>query len=170
MYHLKLIKGLSYCGLVEATQKKPDVIIEDKATADAAVATGYFELVGDGAAHLDAGQFVDWSLEEVKRLAEAMGIDTVGLSSEAGYVEAIEAAEVIPGPEKDEAEGQGPGKRLEEMKLPELETFAAYKGISLKGVTKKADILAKLKEELGETETENEVDYGSPTMTELQEG
>ncbi len=126
MYHLKLITGLSYCGVVEATQKKPDVFVEDKATADAAVATGYFKLVGDGTAHLDAGQFGDWSLEEVKR--------------------------------------------LEEMKLPELETFAAYKGISLKGITKKADILAKLKEELGETETENEVDYGSPTMTELQEG
>ena len=53
------------------------------------------------------------------------------------------------------------------MTVPELETFAAYKNISLKGISKKADIIAKLKDELGE-ETENEVDYGSPTMTELQ--
>ena len=54
------------------------------------------------------------------------------------------------------------------MTVPELETFAAYKGISLKGISKKADIIAKLKMELDEKETENEVDYGSPTMTELQ--
>lgn len=128
MYHLRLTKGLSFCGVVEATQKKPDVFVEDKATADAAVATGYFKLV-----------------EEAQEPPEG-------------------------GEEKELGEGGGnkePGKKLEEMTVPELETFAAYKNISLKGISKKADIIAKLKDELGE-ETENEVDYGSPTMTELQ--
>lgn len=168
MYHLKLVKALSFTGIVTATKKNPDVFVEDRATADAAVATGYFKLVEDGPANLDAGQFGDWSLEEVKRLAEAMEIDTTGLSSKAEYVAAIEAVEVIPGPGKDVAEEQKPGKKLEEMTVPELETFAAYSGISLKGISKKADILAKLKEELVEAVTENEVDYGSPTMTELQ--
>lgn len=126
MYHLKLMKALSFTGIVTATKKTPDVFVEDKATADAAVATGYFKLIEE---------------------------PTEG------------------GEEKEPGEGGGdkePGKRLEEMTVSELETFAAYKGISLKGISKKADIIAKLKAELGEAETENEVDYGSPTMTELQ--
>lgn len=120
-YHLRLVKGLSYCGVVKATKKNPDVFVEDKATADKAVATGYFRLVEDGE----------------------------------------ETTAQPPEPEK--------GKTLDEMTVPELETYAAYKGVSLKGISKKADIIAKLKEELGTEETENEVDYGSPTMTELQE-
>lgn len=124
-YHLKLIKALSYCGVVTATRQHPDVIVEDKATADAAVATGYFKL----------------------------------LSAE-------ESPEENP-PEKDKE--NEPGKKLEEMTVPELETYAAYKDVSLKGISKKADIIEKLKEELGAEETSNEVDYGSPTMTELQE-
>lgn len=129
MYHLKLMKALSFTGIVTATKKNPDVFLEDKATADAAVATGYFKLI-----------------EEAEEPPEG-------------------------GEEKEPGEGGGdkePGKKLEEMTVPELETFAAYKGISLKGISEKADIIAKLKAELGAAETENEVDYGSPTMTELQ--
>ena len=129
MYHLKLMKALSFTGIVTATKKNPDVFLEDKATADAAVATGYFKLI-----------------EEAEEPPEG-------------------------GEEKEPGEGGGdkePGKKLEEMTVPELETFAAYKGISLKGISKKADIIAKLKAELGAAETENEFDYGSPTMTELQ--
>lgn len=119
-YHLKLTKALSYCGVVKATKKNPDVFVEDKATADEAVATGYFKLV---------------------------------------------EGEEAPEPPKDPE----PGKTLDEMTVPELETYAAYKGVSLKGISKKQDIIAKLKEELGDEETEGEVDYGSPTMTELQD-
>ena len=128
MYHLKLIKALSYYVVVKATKKNPDVYTEDKATADAAVASGNFKLVDEAQEPPEGGE------------------------------------------EKEPGEGGGnkePGKKLEEMTVPELETFAAYKNISLKGISKKADIIAKLKDELGE-ETENEVDYGSPTMTELQ--
>ena len=121
MYHLKLIKALSYTGIVTATNKTPDVFVEDKAIADKAVATGYFKLVEDVEETPDDG-------EEEKR-----------------------------------------GKTLEEMTVSELETYAAYKGVSLKGISKMADIISKLKEELGTEETENEVDYGSPTMTELQQ-
>lgn len=117
-YHLRLVKGLSYSGVVKATKQRPDVYVDDEATATAAVASGYFRLV-------EAGE-----------------------------------------PAQPKAE---PGKALEDMTVPELETYAAYKDISLKGITKKADIIAKLKEELGEEETEGKVDYGSPTMTELQE-
>lgn len=120
-YHLKLVKALSYCGVIKATQKHPDVFVEDKATADEAVATGYFNL--------------------------------------------LEGDEETP----EDGDDKEQGKKLEEMTVPELETFATYKGVSLKGITKKADIIAKLREELGDEETENEVDYGSPTMLGLQE-
>nr|UWI04086.1 MAG: Thymopoietin protein [Bacteriophage sp.] len=121
MYHLRLLKALSYTGIVSATKTHPDVFVEDKATADAAVATGYFKL--------------------------------------------LESGEEIPAA-NEESE---PGKTLEEMTVSELETYAAYHNVSLKGISKKADIIAKLKEELGDEETENEVDYGSPTMVDLQE-
>lgn len=128
MYHLKLVKGLSYTGVVEATKQHPDVFVEDKATADAAVASGYFAIVKDG-------------------------------------------EDKMPGSEDGSQEGEKEvqGKALEKMTASELETFAAYKGVSLKGLTKKADMIAKLKEELGEEETDGEVDYGSPTMQELME-
>lgn len=122
MYHLKLVKALSFTGIVTATKKNPDISVEDKAIADAAVATGYFKLVEDDG----------------------------------------EEKEGDDGKEKE------PRKTLEEMTVPELETFATYHDISLKGITKKADIIAKLKVELGEEETENEVDYGSPVMADLQ--
>ena len=129
MYHLKLIKALSYSGVVTATQKKPDVFVADKAIADAAVATGYFKIAEEDQEPQEGGE-----------------------EKETG----------------EDGENKEPGKKLEEMTVPELETCATYKGISLKGISKKADIIAKLKVELGAAETENEVDYGSPTITKLQ--
>ena len=123
-YHLKFVKAASYYGCggkVQATRQKPDLILEDKAVVDKALATGYFKL-----------------LEETE----------------------------VPPEHNDEPQS---GKTLEEMTVSELETFATYKGVSLKGVKGKENMIAKLKEELGAEETENEVDYGSPTMTELQE-
>lgn len=47
MYTLELIKALSYKGIVNATRENPFVTVEDSATADKAVATGYFRLVPD---------------------------------------------------------------------------------------------------------------------------
>lgn len=119
-YHLKLKKALSYCGVVEATKQHPDVFVADKAIAEAALASGYFNLV----------QGIDETIEDEKLYLK---------------------------------------KTLEKMTIPELETFAAYKGISLKGINKKPDIIAEIKKALPPQEIENEVDYGSPTMVELQE-
>lgn len=45
MFKLKLIKGLSYNGIVSATAKNPYVTVDDKKTALAAVDTGYFKIV-----------------------------------------------------------------------------------------------------------------------------
>lgn len=111
MYHLKLIKALSYCGVVKATQKSPDVFTEDKATADAAVATGYFKLMEDNVAaapapeqtaHLDKAQLEEMKFDDLKALAADMGVDTTGFKKKADYAEAIAAVEVTPDPETDE--------------------------------------------------------------------
>lgn len=114
MYHLKLIKALSYTGIVKATRKNPDIFVEDKATADAAVATGYFKLVegvSDGeaetqTAHLDREQLEGMKFDDLKRMATDMGIDIKGLKSKNDIVEAIVAVEVVLGPEVDEEENE----------------------------------------------------------------
>lgn len=110
-YHLKLIKALSYCGVVTATHQHPDIFVEDKATADAAVATGYFKLLAAEetaeetsaqTAHLDPAQLEEMKVDDLKQLAADMGVDTTGFKKKADYVAAIAAVEVIPGPETDE--------------------------------------------------------------------
>lgn len=45
MFKLKLIKGLSYSGIISATAKNPFVTVDDEKTALAAVETGYFKIV-----------------------------------------------------------------------------------------------------------------------------
>lgn len=45
MFKLKLIKGLSYNGIVSATAKNPYITVDDEETALAAVDTGYFKIV-----------------------------------------------------------------------------------------------------------------------------
>ena len=132
MYHLKLIKALSYTGVVNATVKKPDVYVDDKATADAAVATGYFELLG-----------------------------------KAKEQEQDPEPEVEEKAEEKEPLGYG-GKPLSEMNKSELETFATYKDVDIKGAKTRAQIIAKLEAALDPAELEGDINYGSPTMTELQ--
>lgn len=115
MYHLRLIKALSYTGLVSATQKNPDTFTEDKAIADDAVASGYFTLVEDGAEdeqgqqeakyHLDKAQLDEMKFDDLKKLAADMGIDITGIKKKADLVDAIAAVEVEPGePVNDENE------------------------------------------------------------------
>lgn len=124
MYHLKLIKSLSYHGIVKATKENPDVYTDDEATATAAVATGFFKLV-ESAVQQDSQ----------------------------------------PAAEPEESVQ---GKTLEEMTVAEIETFATYYGVSLKGIKGKAKIIAHLRETLGD-KAAGAVEYGSPTMVEIQE-
>lgn len=125
MYHIKLIKALSYTGFgISATKDKPDVYIEDDETAEKVLATGYFETVFAGPKTLEVTE--------------------------------------------EEADYRYGGKTLDEMNVSELETFATYKGVSLKGIKKKDAIISKLKEELSDDEIEGVIKYGSPTIVELQ--
>ena len=106
MYHLKLIKALSYTGAVSATRKEPDVYTEDKAVADAAVASGYFKLVeevagsndGDGTTpptgneELDYDKLMRLKKDDLIAKAEEMGIDTADLETKDDLAKAICAA------------------------------------------------------------------------------
>ena len=110
MYHLRLIKALSYTGLVSATQKNPDTFTEDKAIADDAVASGYFTLIEDEAEeeqqeakyHLDKAQLDEMKFNDLKKLAADMGIDITGIKKKADLVDAIAAVEVEPGEPVDD--------------------------------------------------------------------
>ncbi|MCX4265954.1 MAG: hypothetical protein OSJ64_03955 [Firmicutes bacterium] len=101
MYHLRLIKGLSYAGVVKATRKSPDVFMEDKATADKAVASGYFELleIDEPSAvpkPLDTASLEAMKGEELKKLAADLGVDVQGLKTKAEYITAIVTADTAP--------------------------------------------------------------------------
>ena len=123
---LKLIKGLSYSGIIHATAKKPIVEVEDEAIATLAVASGYF-------VNLDADE--------------------------------VQAEEVE---EETETNLQYGGKLLDDMNKSELETFAAYRNVPIKGKKTKASLIEAIRAALPAEELEGEIYYGSPTMVELQ--
>lgn len=152
MYHLRLSKALSYTGYgLSATKKKPDVFTEDEGVAEALADTGYFQIIeGNGELH-SFGQQSGNSENEDELVPD--GIVTDGGDGAGGPV----------------TDGEPEGKTLDEMSRVELETFATYNNVSVKGLTKKSDIVAKLREVLGLEETSGIIEYGSPTMTELQQ-
>lgn len=116
MYHLRLIKALSYSGVVSATRKHPDVYTKDKAIADAAVATGYFAIVAeleatpsgptikpsadaelpepDGAEGIipDYEELSRQTKAELTAYAQARGISIDGCKTKADILEAISAS------------------------------------------------------------------------------
>lgn len=108
-YRIKLIKGMSYTGNgIQATKKNPEITVEDKATAEKAVASGFFKLIeetteqetGDeDGQEYDEAQAIEeeiavenLSLAQLKDIAAQMGISKSGLKTKADYIAAIEAA------------------------------------------------------------------------------
>ena len=111
MYHLRLCKALSYTGIVSATKKEPDVYTEDKAVAEKAVASGYFELVSETEkqlktikGYLDKRQLEEMKVDDLKSLTEKLGIDISNLKKKAELVEAIADVEVEAPVQDDENE------------------------------------------------------------------
>lgn len=164
MYHLRLTKALSYSGDLTATRKHPDIYTGDMATANAAVASGYFTIIPTPAAaqepeqepeqpvgHLDRAQLEDMTLENLIGLAVDMGIDVNGEVEREALIDAIVAQEVIPGPAPDY-------EALAAMKKAELIAYAEENGIDIKSCKTKEDILATICVAYG----------GSYTMIDLQ--
>lgn len=108
-YHLKLIRGLSYSGIVSATRQKPDVYVENEAIAKAAVASGYFRVVSsveealqDLAGSMDGEdmyhsytleELEDMSIDQLKEVAKSVGVVKTSGFKKADYVNAILWAE-----------------------------------------------------------------------------
>lgn len=163
MYHLKLCKGLSYYGMggaLKATRQQPDVLTEDKAIADAAVASGFFKLVGEGEApgfpppgevlgHLDPAQLESMTIPDLKKLAGEMGVDIKVLKAKGDIIAAIVAAQVSAPAFDAEA--------LAAMSDEELKALVEEKGIDLTGCETREDALEAISVALG----------GSYTMLDL---
>lgn len=141
-YHLRLTKGLSYTGVVSATKSKPDVFTDDKATADAAVASGYFALLDNtvpdteppAEGHLDKAQLKSMTVDKLKELAAAMELDVSKCKNKEDYINAIAAVEV------DIADVK-PLEELAELTAEELTAYAKEAGIDIGDLTEKEDIL-----------------------------
>lgn len=187
MYHLRLVKALSYTGYgLSATKKKPDVFTEDGNIAEALVDTGYFQLIeGNGELHSlerqsdngeNEGDFIPGGIVQdgengadnpnPNNTMPGNG-DNAGNNIPDGIVPIGEGEGKADNPAPTDE--QPKGKTLDEMSRAELETFATYKNVAVKGLSKKADIVAKLREVLGPEETSGIIEYGSPTMAELQQ-
>lgn len=159
MYHLKLCKGLSYSnGKVTATKRNPCVFVDDKATADAAVASGYFKLVGETPSfppigktlgHLDQEQLESMTIPDLKKLAGEVGADIKGLKDKGAIIAAIVAVEVSAPAFDAEA--------LAAMSDDELKALVEEKGIDLTGCNTREDALEAISVALG----------GSYTMLDL---
>lgn len=134
--HLRLIKGLSYDGVVRASAAHPDVFVDDPEKNNTALLeSGYFEALPDAhtvTGHLDADFLGEMDEEQLDKLADDMGVDTTG-KDKAEVVAAV-AEEPVEVPD------------ISKMKLDELKEFAEDNGIDLTGCTTKASILQKIRE------------------------
>lgn len=106
MYELKLIKGKSYTGIggatagLHATAARPVIAVEDEATANAAVASGFFSIVSSPAPAKDEApdspkDYSRLTLTELKAIASARGISTADLRTKADYAAALASADLF---------------------------------------------------------------------------
>lgn len=125
MITLKLTHGLSHDnGYVSATQKKPYVTVEDEAVAKFCVDSGFFEIVNGNVANAAP------AAHDIP--------DDEQATNPAPGAEAAHAGTDAPGDDADE---------LETMTVSELKSYAETVGIDLGKATKKADIIAIIREE-----------------------
>ncbi len=114
MYHIRLIKGMSYSGAVTATRRHPDVFTENEAEYTSAMKSGYFEDLTGADEKAEPGKentgeedvkepgkenpgeedtFSDMNVDELKAYAEANGISLAGAKKKAEILSAIREAE-----------------------------------------------------------------------------
>lgn len=125
MYHIRLSKGMSYSGAVNASRVHPDVYTENEEAYLSAMESGYFTdlTVNGGVPGQESGGTAGESVSEPER-GKASGEGAMG-----------------PG-------GENPGRPDEfaEMSVDELKAYAELNGISLAGAKKKAEILGVIRE------------------------
>ena len=134
MITLKLTHGLSHSnGFVSATQRNPYVEVEDEAVAKYCIDSGFFARVG--------GKIVSESAPAAPAAPATTSApsDETGTSNTANDGE--NAAPAAPADDSDE---------LESMTVNELKAYAETVGIDLGKATRKADIIAIIREEEAE--------------------
>ena len=121
MIKLRLTHGLSHDnGYVRATRAKPFVTVEDEAVARFCVDSGFFVIV-----------------EEKAQQKPAPAAPAAGVQEETA--KAAPVAEAAPAADDSE--------ELEAMSVAELKAYAETTGINLGRATRKADIIAAIREE-----------------------
>ena len=86
--HLRLIKGLSYDGVVRASAAHPDVFVDDPEKYTALLESGYFEALPDAhtvTGHLSADFLGEMDEEQLNKLADEMGVDVAEISDETTF-------------------------------------------------------------------------------------
>lgn len=122
MFHLKLIKGKSYLGIVCASESRPDVYVPEKAQADQLLESGYFKLVDND----------NQEKEREKTSAEETTEDAGGM---------FEAGDEDPGEDSVITE-------LQKKNKAELVAYAGQNGIDITGCKTRDDILTCIIEAL----------------------
>lgn len=109
MFKLKLIKGLSYNGIVSATAKNPYITVDDEKIALAAVDTGYFKIVekpekgndgqnnnggqaDDGANKEEPKDWKQFNKDDLIAFANEHNIDVSSCKNQSERIAIIEAA------------------------------------------------------------------------------
>lgn len=112
MYHLRLIKGLSYSGAVSASKEHPDVFTDSEEKYSRAMESGYFEDLSDDGVDADVAasdtvdeyvededvsyseeKFSDMSVDNLKNYAVLNGIDLGSAKRKDEIIKKIEEAE-----------------------------------------------------------------------------
>lgn len=124
MFHLKLIKGKSYWGIVCASESKPDVYVPEKAQADQLLKSGYFMLVDNPGKEME------------KTSAEETAADV-----------AEDAGEMFTG-EDEESNEDSVITELQRKSKAELVAYAEQNGIDITGCKTKDNILSCIIEAL----------------------
>ena len=167
---LRLQKAISYRGHgITATRENPVVEVEDEATAQKLLGSGYFQTVSEpeedhapepGAGtepqwgHLYTAELSTWEEDQLRALAQQMNVEGADTLDRAELIEAISAVEVSAGPEPEKPDCEA----LAAMTKAELTAYAKEHDIDISKCKTKSDILTAISMAYG----------GSPTMIELQ--
>ncbi len=140
MHKLKLTKGMSYNGVVQATREQPEVLIYEENAYQSAMASGYFEEVAISQEKKQQGvkDLFHQSLGE----AGYEGYENAE-QEKAGH-EGYESAKQEKAAAQEEISGEEKVS-INNMDVEELRAYAALNGIDLSGRKKKADIIAAIK-------------------------
>lgn len=124
MYHLRLIKGKSYWGIVKASENSPDVYVPEKSQADRLLASGHYVMIGSSG---DLGG----------DMPQDRCMDTDNAEDEYNMFEDVYGGE-------DAEDGIHPVTWMQDKTKAELIEYAEQNGIDVAGCRTKNDITDRI--------------------------